>query len=842
MELAAQDSEALDVGWRFGAWEMHPRRRELLHAGQPVRIGSRAFDLLWVLVQHAGRVVPKARLMALAWPGRVVEENNLSVQITALRKLLGAESIVNITSVGYSLALPVRAAPAEPDASAARPLPAPAPELIGRDHDLAALRPRLDDAALLCITGPGGVGKTVLARALVASTDQRWRDGVHWIDLAPLQPGQALLPVVARALGVLADGADATSADVVRLLARLHALIVLDNCEHLLGPVADCVAPLLRAAPGLQWLATSQEPLRLAGEHLHRLAPLAVPAPGAALAGDPTGPALALFERRARAADPGFALAGDDVERALEVCRLLDGLPLAIELAAARLPSLGLQGLHTQLAHRLHLDGGRRDAPVRQRTLRDTYAWSYGLLDARQKRLFRLLQPFRGGFTAAMADRMVRGSGPAPAEAEADPDGASETLWALLDKSLVQRMPGRLAGAAQRFMLFESARHFAEAALRDEGETETAQSCHAEVVAEAVADAWDALMQLRDAAWLARYLPERGNVGAALAWAQAHGTPSQLALLVTACALIDGFGETAEAEASLGRQPIPLAQLRQAPPRLRARAGLELGWAHFLDGSRDTGADLLQQAQADCEACDDLAGAYLALTRRIRVARGRPGLQHEGDRLWQQLQAIDASQVPLRLRLYSEATVGRLFDPDSSLQRLRQIARVARQAGFDTQAAICQTNVTDALLLQGQYAEAAEAAAEALADLPGQIRSRAYVHYNQAHALVRLGRGDEARAAARQMLRATPGQAHMVLDLFALWAVQHARWEEAALMCGCSARIKRERDWCADPAEDALIAQTRQALESAVPAAELQRLLELGAAMATADALAIAGL
>ncbi len=844
----------------FEGWEIRPQQRVLCVGGQPVKIGGRAFDVLLTLVQQPERVVTKAELLDAAWPGLVVEENNLSVQVSTLRKLLGPGAIVNVAGLGYRLAaVPLTTAPlaAGPCAVAQPAPPAAAPgippatvaaRLIGRDADLMALRPHLGQVPVLTLVGTGGVGKTALARELVASLPGAFGDGVHWVDLAPLRPGEGLLPVVARALGVEPDRAGISSGELMRSLAARDAFVVLDNCEHLLDEVAACVGPIAAAGHRLRWLLTSQEPLNLPGERLYRVKPLAVPPPGASPDALAECGAVSLLLARVQAADRSFAADRQGIELAADVCRELDGLPLALEMAAARVASLGLATVRSQLHGRLTLRTGARGAPERHSTLRSTYEWSYALLSPAQQQAFIGLQPFLGGFSAELA-ALAAGDVDADDPAAEVTGSALEGLRALVDKSLVQRdAPAGGASGTARFALLESAREFAALKLKEAGQLDAVQRRHAEAVAHWFDGAAEKLSAWRDDDWAACYMPERRNAGAALAWACRSGDPALLARLVAACAQLDTFAHLPAAALELA---IPLDTLRSAPPPLRARACAELGWAHFLDGNREIGSELLQQALADHEMLGDVPAVHTSLTRLIRLYQGRPGMQAEAAALWQRLCAIDREQVPLRWRLYCDTTVALLFDGQRRLDRLRQLQRVAEGAGFAAQATICRLNVTDELLQQRRFDEAAAEAAQALgtdgaAGTDGEgarwLRAFAMICHNRVHALVRLERYDDAVVPALRMLRAMPSAAHMLMDLFALAAVRQGRTEDAALLAGCSAHIKRERDWSADPAEALLIEDTRLALAAALPAAELARLLDLGAAMSSADVLALAGL
>ena len=824
---------------RFKGWELRTDEHLLLVDGRPVRLGRPGYKLLLALVEAAGRVLSKEALMQAAWGDRVVEDNNLRVQITALRERLPVDTIVNVPGFGYRLS-------AEP---LPEPVPTPRPgtagpvsggaALFGRAGDLAAVCAQLRERPLVSVVGTGGVGKTALAHAVLEATRAEWTDGAHWLDLAPLRSGTPLLPLVARLLGLVPEAGATPSDDFVRSLVQRQALVVLDNCEHLLGDVIELLRPLLGPGGSVRFLATSQETLRLDAGAVYALAPLTLPRAGAEPAALQDSSALALFTSRVCAADPRFHFGPDELEKAAELCRQLDGLPLALEMAAARVATLGLEVVSAQIGERLRLRSTARDAPRRQSTLLETFNWSYGLLSPVEQRVFRRLEPFVGGFTPQMAQQLCCGV----EESVADSPALSswemlDALSALVEKSLVQRAPPGLTLPSDRRHLLESARDFARLQLDSSGETARVRRRHAEIVADTFELAPYELERWRDAEWAAKYAPERRNVGEALRWACTEREPALLARLVAALAQLDTF---ALSDPEVLAYPVPIDVLLQAPPRQRARACLEYGWAYYLAGNRETGTRLLEQARADYEALDDVPGVFAALVRLVRMIRGRPGLDAQAAGLWARLQAIEGPEIPLRTRLSCHISVATHFEARADIERLWRLQRIAHSSGFDGHAARCQLHITDELLSTGRYEEAAAVARGMLRDHTATTGPglRTVVCQNLALALVRLGRFDEARAPAQMLLRAMPSAAHLVMDLFAWVALQTGRAEHAAQIAGRSTQIKRERDWASEPAEHALIDETLAGLRTALGDAVLAEQMKYGAAMTTPDVMAL---
>jgi non-specific serine/threonine protein kinase len=411
--------------------------------------------------------------------------------------------------------MPVSAESAEGDGLRGLP-PTPRTLLVGRGQELDAARALLLDEAvpLLTLTGPGGVGKTRLALAVAANVADAFADGVVFVDLSPIRDPTLVLPAIAQALGVREAGGGALATILAAFLKPRQALLLLDNCEHLPDAAPD-VAALLVACPALQVLATSRAPLRLRGERLFPVAPLAVPHPDRSppLADLAETAAVALFVERARAADPGFVLGDRNAAAVAEICRRLDGLPLAIELAAARLRVLSPAALQALLSQRLRvLTGGERDLPARQRTLRDAVAWSHDLLSPDELTFFRRLAVFAGGFDM----------GAAATVGGVDPLAVLDRITALTDQSLVRRGDGP-AGAA-RWTMLETIRDFGLERLIESGEEAETRDRHLTWCVATVETAWPLRAPApADDQAVPRLDAERDNLRAALEWAIGRG-------------------------------------------------------------------------------------------------------------------------------------------------------------------------------------------------------------------------------------------------------------------------------------------------------------------------------
>jgi predicted ATPase len=591
---------------RFDRIEVRPAQRQLLVEGQVAAVGARAFDLLLALIDHRDRVVSKNELLDLVWPGLVVEENNLQVQVSTLRKWLGPKAIATVPGRGYRWTL-------VDDTPAAAELPPPvartvarsvvmphrAQSIVGRDEDLRALLSLIDTHALVTLVGPGGIGKTTLAHCAAQARANTWREGCAWVELAALTDGQLIAGSVAQALELQLEADTDAAAALVAALRPMQLLLVLDNAEHVIEALAPLVTAVLREAPGVHLLVTSQTPLRVQGEQLLRLEALAIPPRGSTLAEAAARGAVSLFAERARAADRRFSLSDDSLPHVLEICHRLDGLPLALELAAARVPVLGVQGIAQRLDDRFKLlAGGSRSAPTRQQTLQAALDWSLALLPAAEQRVFHKLGVFAGGFTLAMASEVLVG------------DGLDE--WALIDALATLAEHSLLSvssGEVPRYGLSETARAYALSSADDASLPHERHASAMRRFFDAAPADW---LQMSDADWLARYEPELDNLRAALAFAHAQRDALTLVSLVGAAAPLWHHLSLYDEARRWHERSEPLVK-GNTPAPLAARWWRAAQWAWTAtDAERARAA--AAKAQALYRQLGDVHGLYAELT------------------------------------------------------------------------------------------------------------------------------------------------------------------------------------------------------------------------------------
>ena len=516
--------------FEFGRFKVVPLRREILVDGASVEIGGRAFDLLMALIGARGSILSKEELIARAWPGRVVEDNNLQVQIAALRRIFTGEHefIRTVSGRGYQFTGEIRAG-SEP--AAAQPaltnVSRPVTELIGRDVELEQVLRLAAEHRFVTLTGEGGIGKTRLGLEAARHLLPRFPDGVWLAELGPLANPEVVPVTVASALGLSLSVGSIAPEHVATALGAKRLLLVLDNCEHVIEAAARMVEVLLRSTPSVSVLATSREPLRVPNEYVYRVPPLEVPAEDALGREDllKTG-AVKLYMARARDSEPQFS-PDKRVAAIAAICRQLDGIPLAIELAAARTSALGVEGLAARLDDRFKLlTGGRRTGLARHQTLRATLDWSYELLPAFERVVLRRMAVFAGSFTLDAVSAVASGG----AIAEAD---VFDYVANLVTKSLVATD----SGPAMRYRLLETNRAYALEKLNESGEFAEFARRHAEYHRDLFEKAEAEWETARTADWLAAYGRQIDNLRAALDWAFLPGGDVEVGIALTVAAV-----------------------------------------------------------------------------------------------------------------------------------------------------------------------------------------------------------------------------------------------------------------------------------------------------------------
>jgi len=520
----------------FGPFRLLLHQRLLLEGDTPLRIGSRALDILIALLERPGELVSKKELHARVWPDTHVVDGNLKFQVAALRRALGdgrdgRRYLVTAPGRGYGFVAPVRAeggevsSPSPPEQSTQHNLPACLTRLVGRADVIGKLAEQLSRQRLLTIVGPGGIGKSSLALAVAEQLIGGYEHGIWLADLAPLDDPELVPNALAAAIGLEVRSHDPV-ADLTGFLQKRRVLLVLDNCAHVIEAAAALAVRLLRGAPDVRILATSREPLRVCGEHIHRLTPLQIPPNSAHLSAAEAlrFPAVQLFVAQAAASLDWFELTDAEAPSVAEICRKLDGIPLAIEFAAARVGALGVRGLASRLEDCLRLPtGSPRAVPPRHQTMSAALDWSYGLLSELGQRVFRRLSIFSGGFTlqAAVA---IAGD---PEYAEGD---ITEQVLELIAKSLVAE---DVRCCVPRYRLLETTRAYALEKL-SQSEFDTVARHRAEYYR----DLLEAAGAARGASVGAREddtcTHEIHNIRAGLAWAFGPGGSAATAVTLAA--------------------------------------------------------------------------------------------------------------------------------------------------------------------------------------------------------------------------------------------------------------------------------------------------------------------
>ena len=794
---------------RFGPYRLDIGEARLSRDDHPVALRPKAFELLVALADRANQLVTKDELLDQVWGRRFITEGVIKSIVGELRVALADDPreptwIETVPRRGYrfigvidATEAPASAITMPATANATLPVEGNVPRSlampVGRDEALARVAALHGTHRLLTITGPSGVGKTRLALALAAERREAWRDGVWFVELASLAgettDERALCALLVRLLRLEAGAADGAAA-LARAVRPLQMLLVLDNAEHVVGPVASLVGALLAETSLLRVVVTSQEPLRVGDEQVYRLPPLALPEVADDFDGQRlmASSAVQLFVQRVSMRIPGFSLTPQQQQAIATICRSLDGMPLALELAAARVPLLGVHGIADLLlgddggAGLQWLTGGARTAVPRQRTLRNAIEWSYRLLDGRQQTIFDRLAVFSGSFSLPGA-RAVCG------DEALDAWVVMDAIEALVDKSLIDAFDGP---DGRRFRLLESLRAFALEQLVAAGDDASTRDRHLQSMRTYWSDADDRSHEEPTLQWVARHIAELDNLRAALRWADTRGDVHALGMLVAHSATLwcrAGLAEEGRRWCEVARAPVDAAN----DPALRS--GFDLAVSTLaLYGAVYPAKDVLSAVVRAVDAFDaagDLKRAYYALylrfqlEQRAQVKSDRPPLLLRMAGLerpeWNELRKRFLRWV----RGYELRLAG---DGDAYLASCRREVALLRKAGAVAEAWL---NAHGQMLAEhdvGHVDQAIAIGRETIAEIRAAGRLRQHAAFFALWVTMLAERGDveatrSALIEAVPMLHATghPWMAHVALG----WHATHDdRDDEAARIVG----------------------------------------------------------
>jgi len=778
----------------FGPYRIYPGQRLVLEADQPLRLGRRAMDILLILLEHAGNVVSKQQLIARVWPKSVVEDINLRVHMAALRKALGdgqagQRYIVTVAQRGYSFVAPYsleqvdqRPASGEHEQSGHN-LPIRRTRMIGRQTLVDSLVTQLPRQRFITLVGPGGIGKTTVALRVAEQLIGRYRDGIRLLDLAPLNDPLLITTHLATLLGLSLHDAEPMNG-LATFLRERQMLLVIDNCEHLIDAVALLSESLLRGAPEVHILATSRENLRAEGEFVQRLESLDCPPPIAALDRTQalTFSAVQLFVERAMASHDSFELTDDELPLAIEICRRLDGIPLAIELVAAQVGNLGLRGLLTQLQGSFRLlTQDCRTTLGRHQTLRATLDWSFELLSGCEQTCLRRLGVFRGGFTLESAAAVIVGE-------HIENREVLGSITQLVAKSLLNVEVG---DEEVFYRLLDTTRSYALEKLDQATDLPSTLERHAERCLALMHQAQNDWEHIQTSVWIERYARSLEDIRSALDWSL--NTQGAQALAIRLASVSTPLWQELSLLKEHGvyvRKALALLESTPEPcPRLKMTLKLALGSScyHTQGGTAET-VEAFVSARTLAERCNDVAGQLKAVSGHMAVNLSCGNYQAaleqslQFDRLGLQDDAI-ASLSTHRLQVLALHFAGdqplARENAEQVIQRMAQSGHLNRFThGFGIQydqSVAALTILARILWLQG-YPEKAWCTARQALDIAIRIDHGTSICYTLALSGCLIAHYNGDTQTARELLRLLLEQAqkHSVL-LFHNWARHYAQ-------------------------------------------------------------------
>jgi predicted ATPase len=727
-----------------------------------------------------------------------------------------------------------------PDEQGLGNLPLALTSFVGRERELVELKNLLSKNRLLSLVGPGGIGKTRLAIQLAAEVQDAYRDGVWFADLVPISDAALVGTAVGQTLSVPQASGKGLIEAIARHCRGRRLLLILDNCEHVLDAAATLIDRVLRFAPDPTVIATSREPLRVEGEQVYRLSSLSLPDATAELAEVRRSEAVLLFVDRAQHQVADFALTPDRGPVVGELCRRLDGIPLALELAAARLDALSVEDIRSRLQDRFRLlTQGSRVPDLRHQTLQAAFDWSHDLLPEAERTVLRRIAVFAGGCT-------IDGAAAVASDGAIDAKAITGIVSNLVVRSLVIAVTKE---GRTRFGFLETMRAYSLEMLERAGETEVTRSRHAAYMRDRFEQAANEFLRISDLEWRARYVPDIANVRAALDWSLASGGDSSIAVALAGASgplwtKLSLYGEGLQhLTAALEQLPVSTAMAEEA--RLWLWFGLLVRHANPAQSfaAYERAVDLYRMCDRPRDLGISLARLAHALVNLGRLGRARTALAEA-------LPLLEADPLPKALGIYSGAA-GYLElmrgDPTGALKHFENASAQFREAQDEPNVVETLANLADIQWQLGDLHGAEMSLREyiAMRSRPSVRRSRlANVFALLAGVLSDRGELAGALEAAQESVRLMEqdagNDAWNVMDFFALRAARAGELESAARIAGYADACFTAKQVSREPNE----ARTRAALEALLrerlTPAKLEDLLAEGASLTEREACRLA--
>ena len=788
--------------YEIGPFQLDLEAQVLTHAGTPLPLGPRAIAVLAALVERAEKYVPKHRILEIAWPGVLVEEANLAVQVSAIRRVLGrvpgGESwIETLARRGYRFVGPVTERRREfpslrsVEATALNNLPQQLTSFIGREKEIAELKALLATTRLLTLTGSGGCGKTRLSLQLAADALEKSADGVWVVELAALVDPTGVPQAVASVLGLGSERGTSLTRTITDHLRSRQLLLVLDNCEHLIETCATLADALLRQCPQVVVLATSRQPLGIGGERTYRVPSLTMPNPKR----DVTPESLSQFEsarlytERAQLQRQSFVVTEENAPALASICYRLDGIPLAIELAAARMRTMSVEQIERHLDQRFRLlVQGSRAARPRQQTLRAVLEWSYELLADAERIVFRRLGVFIGGFSLQVAQCVVQDDG-------LTDWGVVDALAGLVDKSMIAIDPSD----PQHYRLLQTSRAYALERLEEAGETQALMRRHARAFVAVFESTWEERWQRTPAELFSRHRRDLENLRVAIDWTSRNDHEQEVALAGAAAWLWCDSGLNAEGVSVCENAALHVDA--ETPAKVEARVLSELVRLGQRILPIDAATRALDRARALYCGTSDQVGSYIALLQQAHFLAASGDECGAGDAI-EEAEALEKPSWPPRLRLQRLSALGWALGFTGPVARLFAIHKdmhdLARLAGSKFDEVDTGVHLVRDHVIAGRLDDAIHDGSQ----LVQQCRSSRLTESLAGGLLPYVGlafalRGD-LDEASRVLREAVPlgrlgGSLWRVVDVFALVALGFGRTESAARLfgVGCTGYARR---------------------------------------------------